>query len=159
MPVISAGLVRFVPIEWSVREALIAFGADFWGIKWCFLSAPRWRFRLTIPPILLLEEPDKICSCSIMVHPHCYPCPVTHLWSLIDLMMARWASYKRKSFVPYRINVTEQKSNWCNYNRTCRMLTWSLAPVCNESICGCRRPLRPHRRRRRRTHPNTHTHI
>lgn len=27
MPVISAGLVRFVPIEWSVREALIAFGA------------------------------------------------------------------------------------------------------------------------------------
>lgn len=32
MPVISASLVRFVPIERSVREALIAFGAqaDFW---------------------------------------------------------------------------------------------------------------------------------
>lgn len=128
MPVISAGLVGFVPIERSVREALIAFGAqaDFWGIKWCFLSAAFGDLYSQSPPVLFLKEQDKICSfqkglifkcsCSLIVHPHCWPRPTTHLWSLIDFTTEKCASCKRKSSNLQWINVIEQLSNWYNYH-------------------------------------------
>ena len=51
MPVISASLVRFVPIERSVREALIAFELRLISEsrhKVMFSICTLWRFILTI---------------------------------------------------------------------------------------------------------------
>lgn len=62
MPVISVGLVRFVPIERSVRGALIAFGAraDFWGALWCFLMRhPLEIYSHNSPAFLSLKDWDK----------------------------------------------------------------------------------------------------
>lgn len=62
MPVISVGLVRFVPIERSVRGALIAFGAraDFWGALWCFLMRhPLEIYTHNSPAFLSLKDWDK----------------------------------------------------------------------------------------------------